>query len=179
MSSTTTFADPRLATLDGFRVFKGGEVSGDFVQRTLRVALSGDGMADRALLSRVYLFAGLCRVPGHGRHSQTQTERHHTQHESEHEAFPSQRADHDAGADLSAGVSDCTPATIGTGDAPAPIGVTGPLPGALVAEGRMAGLTHDDDPVGRVERMPADVPHALDAPEACRMLLIMLPDLKA
>jgi hypothetical protein len=27
--------------------------------------------------------------------------------------------------------------------------------------------------------MPADIPHALDAPEACRMVLIMLRDLKA
>ena len=27
---------------------------------------------------------------------------------------------------------------------------------------------------GTVVRMPADVPHALDAPEACRMLLVML-----
>lgn len=32
---------------------------------------------------------------------------------------------------------------------------------------------------GTVVRMPADIPHALDAPEACRMLLIMLRDLKA
>jgi quercetin dioxygenase-like cupin family protein len=31
---------------------------------------------------------------------------------------------------------------------------------------------------GTVVRMPADIPHALDAPEACRMLLIMLRDLK-
>jgi quercetin dioxygenase-like cupin family protein len=32
---------------------------------------------------------------------------------------------------------------------------------------------------GTVVRMPADIPHALAAPEACRMLLIMLRDLKA
>lgn len=32
---------------------------------------------------------------------------------------------------------------------------------------------------GSVVRMPAGIPHALDAPEACRMLLIMLRDLKA
>jgi quercetin dioxygenase-like cupin family protein len=32
---------------------------------------------------------------------------------------------------------------------------------------------------GTVVRMPAGMPHALDAPEACRMLLIMLRDLKA
>ena len=32
---------------------------------------------------------------------------------------------------------------------------------------------------GTVVRMPADIPHALDAPEeACRMLLIMLRDLE-
>lgn len=31
---------------------------------------------------------------------------------------------------------------------------------------------------GTIVRMPADVPHALDALEACRMLLIMLRDLK-
>ena len=31
---------------------------------------------------------------------------------------------------------------------------------------------------GTVVRMPADIPHALEAPEACRMLLIMLRDLK-
>lgn len=29
---------------------------------------------------------------------------------------------------------------------------------------------------GTIVRMPADIPHALDAPEACRMLLIMLRD---
>jgi quercetin dioxygenase-like cupin family protein len=32
---------------------------------------------------------------------------------------------------------------------------------------------------GTVVRMPADIPHALEAPESCRMLLIMLRDLKA
>lgn len=32
---------------------------------------------------------------------------------------------------------------------------------------------------GTIVRMPADIPHALDAPEACRMLLIMLRDPKA
>jgi quercetin dioxygenase-like cupin family protein len=32
---------------------------------------------------------------------------------------------------------------------------------------------------GTVVRVPADIPHALDAPEACRMLLIMLRDLTA
>ena len=31
---------------------------------------------------------------------------------------------------------------------------------------------------GTIVRMPADIPHSLDAPEACRMLLIMLRDLK-
>ena len=30
---------------------------------------------------------------------------------------------------------------------------------------------------GTIVRMPADIPHSLDAPEACRMLLIMLRDL--
>lgn len=29
---------------------------------------------------------------------------------------------------------------------------------------------------GTIVRMPAEVPHALDAPEPCRMLLIMLRD---
>jgi quercetin dioxygenase-like cupin family protein len=32
---------------------------------------------------------------------------------------------------------------------------------------------------GTIVRMPADVPHALDAPEAARMLLIMLRDTKS
>ena len=32
---------------------------------------------------------------------------------------------------------------------------------------------------GTVVRMPADIPHGLDAPEACRMLLIMLREIKA
>jgi len=31
---------------------------------------------------------------------------------------------------------------------------------------------------GTIVRMPADIPHSLDAHEACRMLLIMLRDLK-
>jgi quercetin dioxygenase-like cupin family protein len=31
---------------------------------------------------------------------------------------------------------------------------------------------------GTVVRMPADIPHALDAPEVCRVLLFMLRDLK-
>lgn len=31
---------------------------------------------------------------------------------------------------------------------------------------------------GTIVRMPADVPHAVDAPEAARMLLIMLRDLQ-
>lgn len=30
---------------------------------------------------------------------------------------------------------------------------------------------------GTIVRMPADIPHSLDALEACRMLLIMLRDL--
>ena len=30
---------------------------------------------------------------------------------------------------------------------------------------------------GTIVRMPADIPHSLDAPEACRMLLVMLRDL--
>jgi quercetin dioxygenase-like cupin family protein len=32
---------------------------------------------------------------------------------------------------------------------------------------------------GSIVRMPADVPHALEAPEKCRMLLVMLRDLPA
>jgi quercetin dioxygenase-like cupin family protein len=52
----------------------------------------------------------------------------------------------------------------------------------MVLEGSLT-LTIGGAPVratpGTVVRMPADVPHALDAPEACRMLLIMLRDLKA
>ena len=32
---------------------------------------------------------------------------------------------------------------------------------------------------GTVVRMPAAIPHALDAPEACRMLLVMLRDREA
>jgi len=31
---------------------------------------------------------------------------------------------------------------------------------------------------GTIVRMPADIPHSLGAPEACRMLLIMVRDLK-
>jgi quercetin dioxygenase-like cupin family protein len=30
---------------------------------------------------------------------------------------------------------------------------------------------------GTIVRMPADIPHSLDAPEACRMLLVMLREL--
>jgi quercetin dioxygenase-like cupin family protein len=52
----------------------------------------------------------------------------------------------------------------------------------LVLEGSVT-LTIGGSPVraapGTVVRMPAGVPHALDAPEACRMLLIMLRDLSA
>ena len=43
-------------------------------------------------------------------------------------------------------------------------------------------LTIDGAPVraipGTIVRMPADVPHAVDAPEKARMLLIMLKDAK-
>jgi quercetin dioxygenase-like cupin family protein len=50
----------------------------------------------------------------------------------------------------------------------------------LVLEGSLT-LTIKGLPVratpGTVVRMPADVPHALDASEPCRMLLIMLRDL--
>jgi len=52
----------------------------------------------------------------------------------------------------------------------------------LVLEGSLT-LTIGGSPVlatpGTVVRMPAGIPHALDAPEPCRMLLIMLRDLKA
>jgi quercetin dioxygenase-like cupin family protein len=52
----------------------------------------------------------------------------------------------------------------------------------MVLEGSLT-LTIGGTPVratpGTVVRMPADIPHALDAPEACRMLLLMLRDLKA
>jgi quercetin dioxygenase-like cupin family protein len=52
----------------------------------------------------------------------------------------------------------------------------------LVLEGSLT-LTIGGTPVhaapGTVVRMPADIPHALDASEACRMLLIMLRDPKA
>jgi quercetin dioxygenase-like cupin family protein len=51
----------------------------------------------------------------------------------------------------------------------------------MVLEGVLA-LTIDGSPVraipGTIVRMPADVPHAVDAPEAARMLLIMLKDRK-
>src|SRR6185295_5372131 len=51
----------------------------------------------------------------------------------------------------------------------------------LVLDGSIT-LTIGGSPViatpGTVVRMPADIPHALDAPEACRMLLVMLRDLK-
>lgn len=51
----------------------------------------------------------------------------------------------------------------------------------LVLEGSLT-LTIGGSPVratpGTVVRMPAGVPHALDAPEPCRMLLIMLRDLR-
>jgi quercetin dioxygenase-like cupin family protein len=47
----------------------------------------------------------------------------------------------------------------------------------LVLDGALT-LTIGGSPVratpGTIVRLPADVPHALDAPEACRMLLIML-----
>ena len=50
----------------------------------------------------------------------------------------------------------------------------------MVLEGSIT-LTIGGAPVratpGTVVRMPADIPHALDASEACRMLLIMLRDL--
>lgn len=49
----------------------------------------------------------------------------------------------------------------------------------LVLEGRLD-LTVDQDQVsavpGTVVRLPANVPHAVDAPEPARMLLIMLKD---
>jgi quercetin dioxygenase-like cupin family protein len=52
----------------------------------------------------------------------------------------------------------------------------------LVLDGSLT-LTIGGTPVratpGTVVRMPANLPHALDAPEACRMLLIMLRDLPA
>jgi len=51
----------------------------------------------------------------------------------------------------------------------------------LVLEGSLT-LTIKGLPVhatpGTVVRMQADIPHAVDAPEACRMLLITLRDLK-
>lgn len=52
----------------------------------------------------------------------------------------------------------------------------------LVLEGSLT-LTIGGTPVhaapGTVVRMPADIPHTLDASEACRMLLVMLRDPKA
>lgn len=52
----------------------------------------------------------------------------------------------------------------------------------LVLEGSLA-LTIGGSPVharpGTVVRMPAHLPHALEAPEPCRMLLVMLRDLAA
>ena len=49
----------------------------------------------------------------------------------------------------------------------------------IVLEGALT-LTIDSEPLqatpGTIVRMPADVPHAVDAPEAARMLLIMLKD---
>jgi quercetin dioxygenase-like cupin family protein len=53
---------------------------------------------------------------------------------------------------------------------------------ALVLEGSLTltiGGTAVRATPGTIVRMPADIPHALDAPEACRVLLIMLRDLKA
>ena len=50
----------------------------------------------------------------------------------------------------------------------------------LVLEGSLT-LTIGGSPVGATPgtlvRMPAGIPHALEAPDACRMLLIMLRDL--
>lgn len=52
----------------------------------------------------------------------------------------------------------------------------------MVLEGSLI-LTIGGAPVratpGTIVRMPADIPHALDAPEPARMLLIMLRDTKA
>lgn len=50
---------------------------------------------------------------------------------------------------------------------------------ALVLEGRLTitiGGTPVDAAAGTVVRMPANVPHGLEAPEAARMLLVMLRD---
>jgi len=51
----------------------------------------------------------------------------------------------------------------------------------IVLEGALT-LTIDSVPLqatpGTIVRMPADVPHAVDAPEPARMLLIMLKDRK-
>ena len=52
----------------------------------------------------------------------------------------------------------------------------------MVLEGSLSltiGGTRVHATPGTVVRMPADVPHAVDAPEAARMLLIMLRDLQA
>jgi len=52
----------------------------------------------------------------------------------------------------------------------------------MVLEGAMV-VTIGGTPVravsGTIVRMPADVPHALDAPEAARMLLVMLREAKS
>jgi quercetin dioxygenase-like cupin family protein len=52
----------------------------------------------------------------------------------------------------------------------------------LVLEGSLS-VTIGSTPVratpGTVVRMPAGIPHALEAPDACRMLLVMLRDLPA
>ena len=51
----------------------------------------------------------------------------------------------------------------------------------MVLEGSLSltiGGTRVHATPGTVVRMPADVPHAVDAPEAARMLLIMLRDLQ-
>ncbi len=49
----------------------------------------------------------------------------------------------------------------------------------LVLQGRLE-LTVGDTPVtasvGTIVRLPANVPHAVDAPESARMLLVMLKD---
>jgi quercetin dioxygenase-like cupin family protein len=52
----------------------------------------------------------------------------------------------------------------------------------MVLEGSLTltiGGARVDATPGTVVRMPAGVPHAVDAPEAARMLLIMLRDLQA
>jgi quercetin dioxygenase-like cupin family protein len=64
---------------------------------------------------------------------------------------------------------------------PSPAALTAATPLVLVLEGSLT-LTIGGAPVratpGTIVRMPAGVPHALDAPEAVRMLLIMLRDLQ-